>query len=306
VRNLCKWAIEIPISLTDFCKLFITIILLKIKSKFITMKSFNLKSPFNMIVLSQAVFFLVAGGLSACKKNDGALSNPQPVATVVSASGDLTAALTGFRHLIGDSLNAVPGKTSGRREINWDGVPANLTNNDNFPFDFFNSTDANAANGRKRGLVYQNTGTAFRVDSTDFASIDPSYATEFVAFSPKKLFTYLGNNITDLLFKVPGTNTDATVKGFGLIFSDVDDANSTSVEFFNGLQTLGVFKAPVHQAGSSFSFVGVYFPNDKVTRVRITAGNGVLAAGVKDVSQGGSKDLVVMDDFLYSEPLPIQ
>jgi hypothetical protein len=270
------------------------------------MKSTILKNPFNVLVLSQALFFLVAGSLSACKKNDGGAVNQQPVATIVSANGDLTVALTNFRHLIGDSLNTAPGKTSGRREINWDGVPANLTNNDNFPFDFFNSTDANAPNGRKRGLVYQNTGTEFRVDSTDFASIDPSYATEFEAFSPKRLFTYLGNNVTDLLFKVAGTNTDATVKGFGLIFTDVDDANSTSVEFFNGLETLGKFKAPIRQAGSSFSFLGVYFPNDKVTRVRITAGNGVLAAGVKDVSQGGSKDLVAMDDFLYSEPLANQ
>ena len=41
-------------------------------------------------------------------------------------------------------------------------------------------------------------------------------------------------------------------------------------------------------------------------KLKIIAGNAVLQAGVKDVSaQGGTKDLVVMDDFFYSEPLPI-
>ncbi|MEP6947800.1 MAG: hypothetical protein ABI863_00935 [Ginsengibacter sp.] len=36
--------------------------------------------------------------------------------------------------------------------------------------------------------------------------------------------------------------------------------------------------------------------------VKITAGNGLLATGVKDITDGGTKDLVVMDDFIYDEP----
>lgn len=273
------------------------------------MKKLQFKHTARLIItatLSIAIYSFVLIGCDKDDNDDYVQPQPLPQATVVSASGDITAALAELRHILGDSLNTTPGKTSGRREVNWDGVPFNFTNSDNFPFDFFNATDPAIGNGRKRGLVYANTGTSFRVDSTDFSEIDPSYAAQFDAFTPKRTFAYRGNNVTEIFFKVPGTNTDAFIKGFGVVFSDVDNANSTTIEFFNGAKSLGVFKAPIRKAGSSFSLLGVFFPNEKVTKVRITAGNGVLAANVKDVSDNGTQDLVVMDDMFYNEPLSIQ
>ncbi len=230
---------------------------------------------------------------------------PQVKATVVSAAGDLTASIAQFRSILGDSLNVNPGKTSGRREVNWDGVPANIANTNNFPADFFNVTDPLANGGRKRGLVYTSAGASFRVDTSSFSQIEATYLNEFKPFSGNKLFATATSNITEIAFKVPGTNTDAFTKGFGLIFSDVDDANSTTLEFFNGTKSLGVYKAPVRKDANGFSFLGVFFPDEKVTKVKITAGNAALAAGVKDISAGGAKDIVVMDDFFYAEPLPL-
>jgi hypothetical protein len=252
-------------------------------------------------------FILFSAFITSCDKDDDDVNYlPQPNVKVVSASGDLAAALAEFRHILGDSLNTVPGKTSGRREVNWDGVPANLNNNPNFPFDFFNSTDPAVANGRKRGLVYVNDGTLFRVDSSDFADLELSNGAQFDAFSGKRTFSSANSNITEAIFKVPGTNNDAFIKGFGVIFIDVDNANSTTVEFFSGNKSLGVFKAPVRTAGSSFSFLGVHFPDEKVTRIKIVAGNGLVITGAKDMSSGGTQDLVIMDDVFYNEPLPVQ
>jgi hypothetical protein len=257
---------------------------------------------FSGMLLAATVF------VASCSKDDDDYNDhpapppPAPKSTVVSASGDLTAALTQFRTLLGDPLNATPGQTGGRREINWDGVPAANTNNNTFPFDFFNNKDAGGPAGRKRGLEYA-TSVVLRVDSTNYAEIDASYANEFKPFSGKRLFAHANGTTNDVFFKVAGTNTDAFVKGFGVIFSDVDDANSTSLEFFSGSKSLGKFKAPVRTDANGFSFLGVFFPDDKVTAVRIVSGNGVLAAGAKDISAGGTKDLVVMDDFFYSEPV---
>ncbi|MGZ8509704.1 MAG: hypothetical protein ACXWWA_04980, partial [Chitinophagaceae bacterium] len=242
----------------------------------------------------------------SCDKDDDDNNTPQPPAikaTVIKAAGDsagIVAKLNEFRVLAGDPLNNAPGATNGRREVNWDGVPANFTNSNNFPFDFFGSADPASGNGRKRGLIMTNTGTSFRVDSTDFSEIDASYAAQFEAFSRKRLFTYMGNVVTEVTFKIPGTNTDASVKSFAVIFSDVDIANVSTVEYFNGTKSLGVFAAT--PAAQGFSLLGVGFHEEKITRVKITSGNGLLGAGVKDISDGGTKDLVVMDDFLYDEP----
>jgi hypothetical protein len=238
---------------------------------------------------------------SCSKDDDNKYEQPAPQAMVVKASGDLTAALTEFRKILGDSLNVVPGKTSGRREVNWEGVTPAINNSDAFPFDFFNATDPLIAAGRKRGLLYVNDGTTFRVDSSDFAGIDASYAAQFNAFSGKRTFSGANSNVTQVTFQIAGQTTPAVIKGFGVVFSDVDDAGSTTLEFFSGTKSLGVFTAPV-AGGTSFSFLGVFFPNQTVTRVKITAGNAKLAAGVKDISDGGIKDLVVMDDFFYNEP----
>jgi hypothetical protein len=249
--------------------------------------------------------------IASCSKDDdydnggGTPIPPDIKSTVFSAAGDslgIVGKINEFRAVLGDPLNTTPGQTTGRREVNWDGVPASFTNSNNFPFDFFNNTDPAGPAGRKRGLVYQNTGTSFRVDSTDFKAVDASYEAQFDAFSKKRLFAYMGDNVSIVSFKVPGTSTDASIKGFGLIFSDVDDANSTALEFFNGSKSLGVFKAPARTAQGGFSFLGVYFTEEKVTSVKITSGNGILGTGVKDITDGGSKDLVVMDDFFYDEP----
>jgi hypothetical protein len=263
----------------------------------------------NIIKKTVLPLAILTSTLISCDKDyDDDYNNKPPVidATIFSAAGDsasIVSKLNELRAVLGDPLNTTPNQTAGRREVNWDGVPANLTNNNNFPFDFFNNTDPLGPNGRKRGLVYANTGTAFRVDSTDFSELEPTYANQFEVFSKKRLFAYIGSNVTEVNFKVPGNNTDASVKGFGVIFSDVDNASSTFIEFFNGSKSLGVFKAPAASGAGKFSLLGVHFPTEKITRAKITAGNGLLAKGIKDITDGGDKDLVVMDDFLFSEPI---
>lgn len=260
-----------------------------------------------------SAIILAAVLFTACEKdndNYGNNTNNPPLvnAQEFKAAGDslgIAGKLNEFRNILGATLNNAPGATGGRREVNWDGVPPNLTNANNFPPDFFGSSNPADGNGRKRGLLMTNTGTSFRVDSTDFSEVDASYADQFTRFSPKKLFVYMGNTATECTFKVPGSATDAFIKGFGVIFNDVDDANSTSIEFFNGSKSLGVYKAPVSPNGQ-FSFLGVFFPDEKISRVKIISGNGLLSAGTKDISNGGTKDLVVMDDFLYDEPKSIQ
>jgi hypothetical protein len=216
---------------------------------------------------------------------------------VVSAAGDVNGAVAEFRALLGEPLNgATPGaQPAGRREINWDGVPAGVSDNDAFPGDFFNTRSP-------RGAVFTAPGQAFRVSSNNLADVDPSYAGQFDFFSPQKTFAVSGGNVMTTEFRVPGASTPAVVRGFGVVFADVDRQGSALLEFFGPNGSLGRFEAPVRSGNSALSFLGVVFQDAIVTSVRIVSGRAALGAGVKDVSDGGLVDLVVMDDFLYSEP----
>jgi hypothetical protein len=179
-----------------------------------------------------------------------------------------------------------------------------LTNNNAFPGNFFGSFDPTLPDGRKRGLICTTPGTGFSISDNDFFFINPSYDNQFNAFSPLKTFIAAGSTIVDNFFKVPGTNKDASVQAFGVVFSGVNDASSTSLDFFNGDTFLGSFKLPNNGNNNpgGFSFLGVYFPNEKVTRVRIHSGSAALSPTQNDLTDGGGEDLVIMDDFIYSEP----
>jgi len=51
--------------------------------------------------------------------------------------------------------------------------------------------------------------------------------------------------------------------------------------------------------------VGVTFADAIIARVRITLGTGALGATVEDISAGGTVDVVVVDNLIYSEPRKI-
>ena len=251
-------------------------------------------------------------------------------ARVFTGAGDITASVTAFRNALGTLNPNTPGsQAGGRREINWDAVPALFTNTNTFPADFFNQPVV----GRARGLVSTTPGTGERVSDQNFADLDPEFANEFRFFSPIRTFAPIGSDRLTVTFFVPGSNTVALSTGFGVVFADVDRRGSASISLFDDeAESLGRYSAPASPGG--LSFVGVMFPNSRVARVEIHSGDAAIDAGLADVSVRGrgdddedddrdrlsqgvltlrghdhgrghlrSRDLVIMDDFIYGEPI---
>ena len=120
------------------------------------------------------------------------------------------------------------------------------------------------------------------------------------------MFAPVDSNIIDTLFFVPGTNggTQATVQGFGAVFTDVDTLGSTTMTFFdlnNNILTGPLPNVPVAlwcRTAVSLSWGCCSMPA-RIARVRIVTGNSAL--GPNDDPAGGV-DVVVIDDVLYREP----
>jgi hypothetical protein len=196
------------------------------------------------------------------------------------------------------NANVVGSLGSGRREINWDGVPDASAAPNDLPGNFFNSNSP-------RGAVFTTPGSAVQVsaDSSNatgtavrFGNINPNYADAFKTFSAERLFSPIGSNIVDLEFFVPGTTMPGVTRGFGAVYTDVDVLENTAFEYFDSAGvSLGTFSTPVSNNG--LSFLGVSFDTPVVRRVRIRYGNASLGP-----NDGGAIDVAVMDDFIYGEP----
>jgi hypothetical protein len=102
-----------------------------------------------------------------------------------------------------------------------------------------------------------------------------------------------------VVFVVPGSNVAAYTTAFGVVFTDVDAPNVTSLSFYDlngGL--LNTFFVPDLAGSETLSFLGVqYTGGEQVGRVRITSGEAPLDSATGDV--------VAMDDFIYAEPQAI-
>lgn len=224
---------------------------------------------------------------------------------VVRTSADnstIGTAINQFQADLGGANNGnTPGPLgSGFRTINWDGVPDPAASPNNLAPDFFAG----------RGAIFSTDGTGFQVSASTasgtpvrFGNIDPTYSSTFSTFSPERLFTPVGGNTMDISFVVPGMpSMSAWVRGFGAAFADVDDGSSTMLDFLDATGE-SVFSLSVPANPNGLSFAGVSFnAGEQIARIRLTFGNNPLGTGIRD---GGGLDLVVGDDFVFSEPQPV-
>lgn len=211
----------------------------------------------------------------------------------------ITATRDAFRSAVGGGAVAGANGSFGglRREINWDGVPNTVADPNPLPGNFFNVNSP-------RGVVFSTPGTGFLV-SANAGLATPTlfgFPNDFQAFSAQRLFTAINSNITDVTFFVPGTMMAATTSAFAAIFVDVEVADLTKIEFFDENDAL-IFTRDVMVAGNQgLSFVGgVADAGEMISRVRLTSGlNTIVSNGVLG---NPNDDVVVMDDFLYAEPM---
>jgi hypothetical protein len=246
---------------------------------------------------------------------------------ISTTPGSANVALHTFEAAIGGVKNTAPAPQSGGfRVITWDGVKVDGTDSVAGP----NSTTVITPNHtvgipldrfQGSGVFF---GAVYAVTDDGFVDVNPSVGAPnpvlFPAFSPTKTFAMFNDNGIDFKFVAASpTNTtlvSAASPGFGAIFLNVTQANTTTITYFHGSTVLDTQNVPVGGQGTAV-FAGELFPSAIVTNVLLTLGNGVIfkfdgtnvSSGATDGmgigTNGEPTNLVAVDDWVFAEPLPI-
>jgi hypothetical protein len=265
-----------------------------------------------------AAFGLLSMLLAVSETAQAQARNDVPPAVFQAAgatAASIQSTVDAFRTRVGDpnNLNNPGPLEKGRREINWDGGNPNVldTTAPVNPFIVFLNTRGSQFKTPGLGLS-QAPPSGGPQGGLAVLFGNPTYAKIFKAFSLSRLFTPVGSNITEASFSIPGTNgtVPATVRGFGAVFTDVDqqaDSNpnhkaSTLIEYLDkDSRILFSSSVPASPGDGSLSFFGIVFDDARIASVRIQAGN--VAPGPNDDRR---HDIVMMDDFIYGEPQLLQ
>ena len=271
---------------------------------------------FGGVIMFVALFmFSTSSALTPAKSNNAGRIESTPI--LFQAAGpsvsSIQSSVDAFRTQLGAlNPNVVGSFASGRREINWDGVPDMFSAPNNLPANFFNVNSP-------RGAIFSTTGSGFQVSAKavnptntpiKFGNINPTYPNLFSVFSPERLFIALDSNTLVVHFFEPGTNTPATTHGFGAVFTDVDlpadqarcgRAHHTRMDFLDASgRSLFESEVPASTGNGGLSFLGAFFADDEIAAVRIVSGSTALGP-----NETKCIDIVAMDDFIYAEPQPV-
>jgi len=259
---------------------------------------------------------LIAIGL-ACLLQSGIQASAQEIFSGAGLT-NATNSLNAFRAAIGGINNGAnpPAQIGGRREINWDGVKLDGTDfgGNTLVIDLNHTVGIPVNRFQARGVIFEEV---YAVSGDGFASVNPGTAGHFPAFSPNNTFAMFNENTIELNFVTPSAPTVAPIqagtRGFGAIFLDVNTPNTSKITYYHGSTVLGEYFVPSSTAGD-VEFLGVLFNDPIVTRVELTLGTATLFSfdeNTHQVTPGGAenlptKDLAVVDDFVYAEPAALE
>jgi hypothetical protein len=229
------------------------------------------------------------------------------------ATGDNPAALqatvAAFRADLGGGNIAGPNGSYGgvRREIDWEDVPDANASPAAFPIHYYNTTSPRGADFGNETSTFirisqdDDTGGDADPDLVRFSDINPSFATQFQAFSGQRIGGVVGTHEGfSILMRMPGTTTPAVTRGAGIVLMGddgvTDDHNVAVVRFYD--QNLDYFAAIVIPV-SKMAFVGITVPDARIALIGVTLGNLSLDHGPETP---GVTDILTFDDIIYGEP----
>jgi hypothetical protein len=150
------------------------------------------------------------------------------------------------------------------------------------------------------------------VSGDGFATVNLAAKGLFPAFRPMNTFAMFNDNTIDFSFVTPSATgtapAPATSRGFGAVFLNVEQANTTRIEYSAGAKSLGKFFVAPGAKGDT-EFLGELFDNPIVTHDSMILGTDTLftfdgrtfaSVGHDDPATG--YNLVATDDFFYAAP----